>query len=192
MLLLALAAFAFLIVLLSLAMGVEMFTNPNVAKGYRGLLFLDLGCLAVALASLMTWAGIHKYGLGQMLLLAFFAIVFSATLTGLTAWGNVRAGELTAVPENLLYSSARGDCLWPFSEFPRWCKPTDSERVERWDETHYGFPIDFLHVCKGLTIDAQYVMVDWHYLGLDWLLALAPFLALILTIKHIHRGRLDG
>lgn len=182
--LLCVAAFALLIILASWILAAWLSTKTNVAFPGREILYLDIGAFAITSGSLMAWAWIRKYGLAQLLVVTLLALVVSLALVILATLSTVRDNEFTAVPENLKYEFlARRNP----SQYSTWSQPATSENVERWHLIRYGFPETFLHVCKGLTVAGQYVMIDWYRLFFDCVLAFIVSFAVVTGIKALVR-----
>jgi predicted PurR-regulated permease PerM len=183
-LLLCAAAFAFLAVLASWLLAAWLSTKTNVAFPGRQILYLDIGAFAIASGCLMAWAWIRKHGLARSLAVTLLALVVSLALVILTTLSTARDSEFSAVPENLNYEflAHRNP-----SQYSTWSQPATSENVERWHLIRYGFPVTFLHMCRGLTVAGQYVMIDWYRLLFDCVLAFVVSFAVVTGMKALVR-----
>jgi hypothetical protein len=183
-LLLCAAVFAFLVVLASWLLAAWLSTTTNVAFPGREILYLDIGAFAIASGSLMAWAWIRKYGLAQSLAVTLLALVVSLALVILATLRTARDNEFSAVPENLNYEFLADRNP---SQYSTWSQPATSENVERWHLIRYGFPATFLHMCRGLTVAGQYVMIDWYRLLFDCVLAFVVSFAVVIGMKTLVR-----
>jgi hypothetical protein len=172
--------FAVLVILASWLLTAWLSTKTNIAFPGREILYLDIGAFAIASGSLMAWAWIRKHGLAQLLAVTLLALVISLVLVILATLSTARDGEFFAIPGNLNYEFlARRNP----SQYSTWSQPVTSENVERWHLIRYGFPETFLHVCKGLTVEGQYVMIDWYRLLFDSVLAFVVSFAAVTSMK---------
>ena len=179
-LLLCAMVFAILVILASWLYTAWLSTKTNIAFHGREILYLDIGAFAIASGSLMAWAWIRKHGLTQLLAVILLALVISLVLVILATLSTARDGEFSAVPENLNYEFlARRNP----SQYSTWSQSVTSEDVEQWQLIRYGFPETFLHVCRGLTVEGQYVMIDWYRLLFNCVLAFVVSFAVVTSVK---------
>jgi hypothetical protein len=105
-------------------------------------------------------------------------LLLSMFLVALIAWSLRFSLEFSAIPENLGFHRQRATARhWV------WAQPaTSNDDVESWRVLRFGFPVPFLAICEGKSIEAKYVSFDLYRFVFDWFLTLGMLFAVAVGI----------
>jgi len=130
-----------------------------------------ISAVTFGLMNLITWRGIDRYGLGNIL--KAITIIAIPALVSISSF-SPREEEYRIAPVNMPASCIR---------------IVNENEVLPWHGKHYGFPIDFLHIYDQLNGNGLCTGFDPQWLFADWVIVLTPLYVIAVCTLEIRRRR---